>query len=420
MRHRALDVVSPFTQASVERRFARARRSAAANDGIPAAPSRRELVARSRRHLRALRRSRATRSLASHPARREERRFSQNGEDGIIAVILERIGVARGTFVEIGAADGRENCTRALAETGSWHGVWIEGDPERAAEADAIGSALGVRTISAFVDRENVVELVLGAGIGSSGPDVLIVDVDGNDWHLWRALGPRVRPALVVTEINAAFGPWIDWVMPYDRDHVWREDRRYGATLRAFDRLARRLGYTLVACDSAGVNAFWVRADLGDRFPAAGALAKQFVPPAYSHPWLSDPVVDVPALAPGQLGRISLERPDLVTTHEPGLPSLIVVDVVNGTDHPIASSGPYPVRVTARWGDNPPAASWSEPPRSALPAAIAPGSHSPAAVLLPPGTGDFATLDVVQDGVGWAHDAPGWAPRTVPTVRTRG
>ena len=61
--------------------------------------------------------------------RAESKQWSQNGEDGLLAELVRRVGQEEReerTFVEIGAADGSENCTRALAEIG-WHGVWVEG-----------------------------------------------------------------------------------------------------------------------------------------------------------------------------------------------------------------------------------------------------------------------------------------------------
>jgi hypothetical protein len=43
----------------------------------------------------------------------ELRVFSQNGEDGVIAEILRRAGIADGWFVEFGAADGVQKTARS-------------------------------------------------------------------------------------------------------------------------------------------------------------------------------------------------------------------------------------------------------------------------------------------------------------------
>src|SRR5450631_1054550 len=61
--------------------------------------------------------------------RYELRVFSQNGEDGIIAEILRRIGVSEPHFAEFGIGEGREGCCVALADMLGWPGAFIEADP---------------------------------------------------------------------------------------------------------------------------------------------------------------------------------------------------------------------------------------------------------------------------------------------------
>jgi hypothetical protein len=79
---------------------------------------------------------------------------------------------------------------------------------------------------------------------------VLSIDVDGDDWHIWRALSDY-RPALVVVEFNPTIPPDVDFVQPVGVHQ--------GSSLRAFVRLGREKGYDLVAAVG---NAFFVRTDL--------------------------------------------------------------------------------------------------------------------------------------------------------------
>ncbi|MGH8629907.1 MAG: hypothetical protein ACREU7_03965, partial [Burkholderiales bacterium] len=75
-----------------------------------------------------------------------------------------------------------------------------------------------------------------------------------------------VRPGIVVIEYNARFGHERAVSVPYDS----RFERRaahysgiyYGASLRALWLLAKRKGYALVGCNSAGNNAFFVSREL--------------------------------------------------------------------------------------------------------------------------------------------------------------
>jgi hypothetical protein len=39
---------------------------------------------------------------------------------------------------------------------------------------------------------------------------------------------------------------------------------------------------------------------------------------------------------------------------------------------------------------------------------IEPGTTGTAVIILPPQTEEFVTLDLVQEGIGWAHAAPDW------------
>ncbi len=63
--------------------------------------------------------------------------FSQNGEDGIIDYLCQKIINPNRYFVEIGAADGLENNTAWLAIARKFSGLMIEGSPQLAARAAA-------------------------------------------------------------------------------------------------------------------------------------------------------------------------------------------------------------------------------------------------------------------------------------------
>jgi hypothetical protein len=192
--------------------------------------------------------------------------FSQADEDGILAEIFRRIGLAKGLFLEIGAADGMENITSHWLMAG-WRGVWVEGDPalvERARAKFAPFIARGdLQALQAFVDPHALD--ALWSRMNLTGPiDLLSVDIDGNDFGVVAACLPRFRPKVMVVEYNPKFGPDLDWVMPFDPDHRWGEDDWYGASLAAYTRLAKAAGLVLVGCNMLGSNAFFVRGDLAD------------------------------------------------------------------------------------------------------------------------------------------------------------
>jgi hypothetical protein len=199
----------------------------------------------------------------------EFRSFSQYGEDGIIEYLIRNCDVSPCSFVEIGVETYAEANTRFLAEHRQWRGLIIDQNPRL--PRDLAGTRLDwrsqVRALSSFVTRENVRGLI-EPFVGSDGLGLLSVDIDGVDyWILERLLS--LDPALVIVEYNALFGHSAPVSVPYDdrfdRRHPTYHNIYYGAGLAAFAHLLEAQGYALVACNTAGNNAFFVRSDrLGD------------------------------------------------------------------------------------------------------------------------------------------------------------
>jgi len=228
----------------------------------------------------------------------ERRVFSQNGEDGIIAEILRRIGSPTRYFVEFGAENGTEgNCVRLAREEG-WQGLFLEADPAKyAALASGYRDAPGIRAVQSRVTDQNIEDLLASNSVPAEF-DVLSIDIDGNDYWVWAAIR-RWRPRLVVIEYNAAYPPPRTWVMKPNPEHVWDGTTYYGASLASLAKLGREKGYVLVATNSIGVNAFFVRAELAtpDRF-LDPAVHYHYSPPAYGphgagHPPGDGPFVEV-------------------------------------------------------------------------------------------------------------------------------
>jgi FkbM family methyltransferase len=192
----------------------------------------------------------------------ESSRSSQNGEDGVIAAILDRIGAPGRWFVEFGAEEGREGNCVALAHDG-WSGLFMEADPAKFAALEANWSGNErVRTRQAKVTPETIEGLLAAAGLPAE-PDVLSIDIDSNDYYVWDAI-TAYRPRLVVIEYNASLPLDRALVQPLDPDVRWDGTDYFGASLGAYERLAEAKGYALVHTDSTGVNAFFVRRDLID------------------------------------------------------------------------------------------------------------------------------------------------------------
>lgn len=223
----------------------------------------------------------------AEPLTRFERRaFSQNGEDGVILEILRRIESREGFFVEFGIDGGHEGNCVLLADVLGWRGLFIEADPEAHASLERKYRAIDrVETVRAAVTPATVEGLFEAADVPRE-PDVVSIDIDGNDLWVWEALN-RFEPRLVIVEYNSALDPRGRLVQPCEPERGWDGTDSFGASLGALEALAARKGYRLVHTELTGVNAFFVREDLAASFPAADRVPRRGVNiflTGFSHP----------------------------------------------------------------------------------------------------------------------------------------
>jgi len=208
--------------------------------------------------------------------------YSQNDEDGIIQEVFRRIGVTHHTFVEFGVEAGVE-CNSAKLLIEGWRGLWIEAKPENAAAIRRRFSPFlqdGRLTLrQSRVTAENIDGLLADAGFDGE-IDLLGIDIDYNDYWVWKAI--TARPRAVVIEYNASLRPPLSLTVPYDPEGSWDGSNFYGASLEALTRLGADKGYRLVGCSIAGVNAFFVRADLcSTKFLEPATAAEHYEPPRH-------------------------------------------------------------------------------------------------------------------------------------------
>lgn len=188
--------------------------------------------------------------------------FSQNGEDGVLAEIFHRVGTSSESLVEIGAGNGSQNNSAVFVDLFGWSGVLVDSDPENARDLAAkYQYNERVSTHRRHVTTHDVDAIVReGAYDDAQSLDLLSIDVDSVDYHLWRAVR-SVQPRVVVIEYNASLPLGRSLVMPLDAAPRVTEGF-YGASIDALIKLGREKGYTLVHTELAGVNAFFVRDDL--------------------------------------------------------------------------------------------------------------------------------------------------------------
>lgn len=195
--------------------------------------------------------------------------YSQNGEDGILQAIFTAIGTTNKYFVEFGAGSGRQCNSAYFARKLGWRGLWMDGRK--------VASRGPVPVHQEFITAENINDLFRKHGVPRNF-DLLSIDIDGNDFWVWKAI-TEFHPQVVVIEYNASVPPTQSRTIAYDPHFCWPRTDYFGASLLALQKLGREKGYTLVGCDSEGVNAFFVRDSL-----AAGRFVRSDIERLYRAP----------------------------------------------------------------------------------------------------------------------------------------
>lgn len=189
---------------------------------------------------------------------------SQFDEDGILQEIFQRIGTTSRKLMEIGAGEGLENNSVYLLQQG-WTCYWVEAQESRCQFIrDKFSAAIRNGTlmlISGLVEPSNVNGLI--ATDDDEEFDLWTLDVDGNDYWIFKAFDPSVlKPRVIMLEYNAKFRPPMEWAKAFDMNHQFDKSDYMGASLESLTRLAAEKGYCLVGCGLSGANAYFVRSDL--------------------------------------------------------------------------------------------------------------------------------------------------------------
>lgn len=206
---------------------------------------------------------------------------AQSGEEGVLERIFEIIPPANKVCVEFGAWDGVHlSNTRHLIMAHGWRGVLIEGDPRKhrklLAAYEGVDRVWSRCAMVGFERGVDTLDDMLRAADAPSDPDFVCIDVDGDDWHIWRSLQDH-RPRVVAIEYNPS--------VPHDV--VFVQDRasglRQGASLAAMVKLGRDMGYEL-ACVMKP-NAIFILADLFPRLGIADNSLDAMTPNAPGRVW---------------------------------------------------------------------------------------------------------------------------------------
>ena len=210
----------------------------------------------------------------------KKRVYCQLGEDGIIEKIFDIIGTTNKYYVEFGGWDGVHlSNTANLRINKGWSGLLLEGDKEKVLSTK---NRIEINLHSEWLTKSNINDVFAKYNVPKN-LDFLSVDIDGDDYYIWKALS--YTPRVVVVETNPGITNEIPLTIMEGKSSIYQSDSNYfGANLHAFIDLAQYKGYTFLSIDD--YNAFFV---IDSEFPKFGitkmtkeeTLKKAFIPDNY-------------------------------------------------------------------------------------------------------------------------------------------
>ncbi len=198
--------------------------------------------------------------------------YSQYDEDGIALYIFGIIGFKTYKFVDIGSGDCLyASNTANLVTNFGFHGLFIDINQNYHTRAKKFYNHYMFTSIfppefhGSGVTKENINQVLKDKGIVGE-IDFMSLDIDGIDYWIWDAIDV-ISPRVILIENNVEFGR-NNIVAPYDPEYTFAQKHKHynGASPIAYNKLAKRKGYHLVAVNWYGFNTFYLRNDLASPY----------------------------------------------------------------------------------------------------------------------------------------------------------
>ncbi|WP_439574518.1 hypothetical protein [Phreatobacter sp.] len=213
---------------------------------------------------------------------------SAEEEDGLLLYIFTLAGTTNKVVLEISAQDGRTCMASNLILHHRWTGFLYDGDPvwvesgRRFFEGHPATRGWQPTYNSHWFTVENIEARLAADGVPAE-IDLLSLDIDGIDLHLWKALD-SVSPRVLIAEFNSAVPSDLSLTVPYRPDFAYTDNEPgremfRSASLAAYVAVSRAKGYRLVAVNRLGYNAIFLRNDVAaDIFPEIEASVIDTLP----------------------------------------------------------------------------------------------------------------------------------------------
>lgn len=158
--------------------------------------------------------------------------YSQFGEDGILQHLIKELMLTNKQCCEFGMSGVVNSNTYNLVENYGWDGIYIEKDSDKLSDVK-MGRVLN-RVIE--LEGKNSIDSILSETHLDERFDVLSIDVDGNDYHIWNTLTKYI-PTIVIIEFNPFIEP--------TKEHIY-DGSIFSSSFKSMIDLAEKKGYSLL------------------------------------------------------------------------------------------------------------------------------------------------------------------------------
>jgi hypothetical protein len=167
--------------------------------------------------------------------------YSQNGEDGILEYIFNKLNIHKGTFIEFGAWDGKHLSNTFNLFLKNWDGIYIESDPSRYTtlvhnfrdfrnRVDCVNARVG------YSDTDNL-DILIDTHSKKRNFDFVSIDVDGLDYFIFDKM-KKYLPKVICIEVNSGHHPEYPHIIP---ENIAANN--IGQSIKVISELARDKGY---------------------------------------------------------------------------------------------------------------------------------------------------------------------------------
>jgi hypothetical protein len=186
-----------------------------------------------------------------------ENKYSLDGEAGVLHEVLTRLPESNKWVIEFGACDGLlfSNSAHLISEEG-YSAVLIEPDETQFAMLEKnMRRYPNVICLNDFVGTQGETRLdsILAKTAAPHNPDLMIIDVDNNDYHIFKSI-EIYTPKVLMIEINSTLLPTEEKIAEYNAPFVFG---KHGSSIYSMTLLMQTKGYQLIS--NISCNAIYVQ-----------------------------------------------------------------------------------------------------------------------------------------------------------------